>query len=86
MTTGTHRCLDLTASHWVTYVLIGRADQMPTELVLSLGRQQTKKPMLCSKYNCCGAKKEGWSLPKVGANGPWTRLSMFLLRKLDPKP
>jgi hypothetical protein len=67
MTTGTHRCLDLTASHWVTCVLIGRADQMPTELVSSLGRQQTKKPMLYSKHNCCGAKKEVWSLPRGGS-------------------
>jgi len=66
-TTGTHRRLDLTAGHWVTCVLIGRADQMPTELVSLLGRQRTKKPMLCGKYNCCNTKMKVPSLPRSGS-------------------
>ena len=32
---------------------------MPTELVSSLRLQRTKKPMVCGKCNCCGAKKTG---------------------------
>jgi hypothetical protein len=61
-TTGTHRRLDLMTGDRVTCALIGRVDQMPTELVLSLGLEEPRRPMLWDKYNNCDAKKRAWSL------------------------
>jgi len=76
-TTGTHRHLDLTCDR-VTFVLIGRVDQMTTELVLSLGTVEPLGPCFAASTTVVMRRTGRGHYLETGAKkGLWTRCLYF---------